>query len=68
MFKQNIAKLLDKEMDRKDFLKHVGIAAVAMTGAGAILKTLSQQPTSRTANQAYGYGGSVYGGAVKKSN
>jgi hypothetical protein len=64
MLKLNASKLLEKEMDRKDFLKHIGIAAVALTGASAILKVLADQPTRQKVQQA-GYGGSVYGGVKK---
>lgn len=64
MIKVNLAQLLDKEMDRKDFLKHVGIGIIALTGASAVLKTLVQQPTSHGVRQA-GYGGSAYGGSAK---
>lgn len=64
MVKLDIAQLLDKEMDRKDFLKHVGIGIVALTGFSAVLKALSQQTTSGSPKYA-GYGGSSYGGASK---
>lgn len=63
MLKINAAKILQKEMDRKDFLKHAGIAAVALTGASAILKVLAEQPTKKS--QQVGYGGSAYGGVKK---
>ena len=41
MFKQNLAKLLETEMDRKDFLKTLAVAAVALTGVTALIKTLN---------------------------
>lgn len=58
--KQDITSLLEKEMDRRDFFKHVGVGVVAMTGVAAILKTLNGvgSPQARTV----GYGASVYGG------
>lgn len=62
----NAAALMQKEMDRKDFLKHVGIAAVALTGISAILRVLSEQPTSvapsSTSRRSFGYGSLPYGG------
>lgn len=65
-FKQELNSLLTKKMDRKDFLKHVGIAAVAITGFSVIVKTLApvqtKQPSVARSNGA-GYGSSVYGGA-----
>jgi hypothetical protein len=60
----NPSDLLEKEMDRKDFLKHVGVAMVALTGISAIFKTLLYQPTSHTSGQktSAGYGAYAYGG------
>ena len=69
MIKNNIAQLLETEMDRKDFLKLLGLGVVAATGITQILKTVSQQsPTRPTApvSQAQSYGGSLYGGIAKK--
>lgn len=64
--------LLQKEMDRKDFLKHVAVGVVALTGASTIMKTLSpaltgdqigvQQPQQSVGS--YGYGASAYGGSA----
>lgn len=67
MIKNNIAQLLDKEMDRKDFLKLIGLGAVAATGITQILKAMSQ-PTTRPAatSKVQGYGSSLYGGVAKK--
>jgi hypothetical protein len=69
MIKQNIAQLLETEMERKDFLKLIGLGVVAATGITQILKALTQQAPQqamRTA-QPLSYGGSAYGGmAVKK--
>jgi len=68
MIKNNIAQLLETEMDRKDFLKLLGLGAVAATGITQILKALSQQSPVRPAptNNALSYGGSSYGGIAKK--
>lgn len=63
MLKLDASKLLQKEMDRKEFLQHAGIAALALTGASALLRVLVEQPTKQTGS--VGYGGSSYGG--KKS-
>ena len=64
MIKQNIAKLLDTEMERKEFLKLVGLGAVAALGVTQILKTMTQS-TERPAAKATasGYGSMPYGGA-----
>jgi hypothetical protein len=64
MIKENISKLLDTEMERKDFLKLIGIGAVAAVGVSGILKAMSQ-PTSKKTSQHpanAGYGSMAYGG------
>jgi hypothetical protein len=62
-------EILQKRMDRKDFLKHVGIGVAVMTGAAGLVKMLNPQeqaPAQQTANthsrQSLGYGASAYGG------
>lgn len=59
--KNEIDALLQKEMDRKAFLKHVAIGFVALTGLGAILKSMN----GLGGRQASGYGASAYGGKPK---
>lgn len=72
MVKDQFQTLLQKEMDRKDFLKHVGIGVALMTGAATILKTLNGFGTGSSASDAatvgaaansFGYGADAYGGA-----
>ncbi len=71
MIKENISSLLDKEVDRKDFLKLAGFGIIAVTGVTQIVKALSaptnksQKATSQV-SQAQGYGAMAYGGAPKK--
>lgn len=58
--KTDLSVLLSKEMDRRDFLKHVGIGLVALTGIGTLIKTMNDSSgTKRTGNS---YGASSYGG------
>jgi hypothetical protein len=67
MIKQAISNLLDAEMERKDFLKMVGLGLVATTGVVQMLNALSQQPKKNTVSlQNQGYGGSTYGGVISK--
>ena len=67
MIKNNIAQLLETEMERKDFLKLVGFGVVAATGITQILKAMTQQtPARQVSNNSQGYGGASYGGLVKK--
>ena len=66
VIKQQINDLLQQEMDRKDFLKHMGVAAVALIGVPAVIKALSQsaaQPSAQSAKNM-GYGSSAYGGST----
>jgi hypothetical protein len=46
-FKENIENLLQKEVDRKDFLKLAGVAIVTALGMGIFFNTvLRHKPTS----------------------
>lgn len=69
MIKQNIAKLLDAEMDRKDFLKLLGLGAVAAVGVTSIIKAITPTAQSNTPAQpsarSLGYGAMPYGGNAK---
>lgn len=61
-----VKELLEKPMDRKDFLKHVGVGALFVAGGGMIFNAikLQQQADSKqlASNKSLGYGSSVYGG------
>lgn len=63
VLKVDITKLLEKEMDRKDFIVQTSLALVALTGISALLPTLVNQtsPTS-TFKKGHSYGSSEYGG------
>ena len=65
LIKENLSELLAKEMDRKDFLRHVAIAAVALTGVAGILSALSGQHFTGFGQptQSRGYGSMPYGGS-----
>ena len=56
---QDIAHILSKEMDRRDFLKHIAFRLVALTGMSTFLKAMSDMSPQR---QNVGYGASSYGG------
>ena len=62
--KTQVAELLNKKMDRQNFIRHVAIGLVAMTGAGTALRLLA--PKQQKAAD-FGYGSSAYGGS-KDSN
>lgn len=60
--KTQVSAILDKKMDRQDFLKHVAIGLVALSGAGAALKVLgSSQTKQQSSAKSNSYGGSAYG-------
>lgn len=70
------SKILDKPMNRKQFLRNVGIGVVAFTGVTAAIRAISQSPVlsdaerqanSVAASSASAYGGSVYGGVKPRA-
>jgi hypothetical protein len=65
--KRQLNLLLNKQMDRQDFLKHVAIGVVALTGAGTALRLLTpdSKPTQVHSSND-GYGSTAYGGAKEK--
>ena len=65
--KNDIEKLLQKEMDRKGFIQHVAIGFAAIAGITAIAKTLSTMSNGNKA-QDVGYGSNAYGGNGTQSN
>ncbi len=67
--KAQLATLLSKEMDRKDFLKHVAAAGFMVAGGSVLLQSvggLNKLTQGKQASEskagAVGYGGSAYGG------
>lgn len=62
---KSVNQLMEKEMDRRDFLKHVGIGFLALTGVAAIVKTLN---TIGDTKETVGYGGGSYGGGASDRN
>ena len=62
--KEEAAVLLSKEMDRKDFLKYIGVGIVAMTGVSTLIRAMTPS-NSKQEPAANGYGSSPYGGLKK---
>ena len=59
-----LAKLRDKEMDRKDFLKYSGVvllAAVGLKGVLALLAPADKPIVSTATDQKRGFGAGKYG-------
>lgn len=64
---QIVNQLLQKPMDRKQFLQHTAAMAMFVAGGGAIVQSVTKsltrgQAVSKSAASDYGYGASVYGG------
>jgi arginine exporter protein ArgO len=67
--KDNMSALLNKEVSRKEFLQHVGIAILALIGVGGLLKTLSESSKNQlqqSSQSGFGYGSGTYGGIKKR--
>jgi hypothetical protein len=72
MLNIDTSKILDQQMNRKQFLRNVGIGVVALTGITAALRAIGQMPaatdgphrqvSNHEASSVSAYGGSVYGG------
>ncbi len=61
-----INDILNEKITRKEFIKRIGFAMMAMSGATAAMRTLTGiQPKPKSRPQDGGYGDSAYGG--KKS-
>lgn len=64
--KQQLNSILSKEMDRKDFLKHLAVGSVAVVGAGWLLRFTTTKPEQKVSSG--GYGNPAYGGATQPNN
>lgn len=65
MIKAQVGQLLQKEMDRKDFLRHVGVAAAVIAGVPTLISAINRLqagPAAQGGGHAFGYGASAYGG------
>jgi hypothetical protein len=60
--KDEVDSLLQKPMNRLDFLKHVGVGIAAITGAAMVVKTMNSLGGSSAKQRTLGYGSATYGG------
>jgi len=58
-----LTDLLDKEMDRKEFLFYIGLLLLAITGISSFLKRISDTLHPEQ-SQTHGFGSGVYGGVA----
>jgi hypothetical protein len=54
--------VLEKEMDRKDFIKYVGVGAMLLLGGNMIIGALTGLNKAQSSKKSVGYGSSTYGG------
>lgn len=64
MLAENLKDLLQQPMDRKDFIKHVGVGLIALTGITTLVSSLagrdgSRQPLLRQGDDT-AYGATTY--------
>ena len=66
--KDQVALLLKKEMDRKEFMKYMAAAGLMAVGGGLLLQSVGGLDKLGIAksNKKVGYGSSPYGGSPKK--
>lgn len=63
MIKAQVGQLLEKEMDRKDFLRHIGVAVAVIAGVPTLLSAINRLQTGPIGDVRHvGYGSSAYGG------
>ena len=63
---ESITALLQKPMDRRDFIQHIGVALLLATGGGMIIRSLGGlRGQSESKPSAGGYGSSAYGGSPR---
>lgn len=61
--KNELQKLMQKNMDRQEFLKHVGVGFAAIVGITGALKAISSLGAQTQDQPPVGsYGASAYGG------
>lgn len=65
MKQKSLQKLFEKKMDRKEFLAHIGVGAMAVVGVSGLLKNLLDYGGKPTQRVSSGYGSSSYGGTNK---
>ncbi len=62
MLQKSQDSLLNKPMDRTEFLKNVGVGAVFLLGGGMVTRALGLGMPSQSGQQVHSYGASAYGG------
>jgi len=65
-----LQSLVNRKMDRKEFLLYLGFFILTITGISGILKNLNDPKLFKVKNkpQAQGFGSGPYGGTSRKEN
>ena len=58
--KEQVAQLLDQEMDRTQFLQYAGVVMLAFLGISGLIQTLLGTHKSEPKQSGHGYGSSRY--------
>ena len=61
--KKHLSTLLNKPMNRKDFLQHIGVGVAMMMGGGMVVQAIDR--SRKPKNASLGYGSSAYGGVKR---
>lgn len=68
---KQLDEIFQKRMDRKDFLKHVGMGVAIITGTAGLVKLFqpqSQKVAEQKKHQMLGYGAAAYGGSAAQKS
>jgi uncharacterized protein (DUF927 family) len=61
-YKENLQKLFDKQMTRKEFLAHIGAAILIVIGVKGIMDHLVSRTEPGKSKSDQGYSSGAYGG------
>lgn len=66
--KNNVQTLLQKKMDRRDFIKHVGVGFVAILGISTIVRSMNSIGQKNQGYSAGAYGGNSTSNQPRKTS
>ncbi|HSX53020.1 MAG TPA: hypothetical protein VLF90_01465 [Patescibacteria group bacterium] len=66
MKQKQLQKLFEKQMNRKEFLLHIGAGILAIMGVSGLIKNLINYSPNPHRQLSAGYGSSSYGGGSRK--
>ena len=66
MVQPNLQKLFEKQMNRKEFLAHIGAGALMVLGVSGLIKNLLNYSGHSNRRTTVGYSSGSYGGKAKR--